>query len=123
MFFSSLEITGHTGFSDNFTDSNFTANPVWVGETSKFEIDAAKELQLNNTTATSNNETYLTTASIVINDALGEFYIRLDFSPSSINFAKIYLTSDNADLAAPLNGYYVKVGRQSGTVDDGRLHR
>ncbi len=117
------QIEAQTGFSDNFTDSNFTANPVWSGEVSKFEINTAKELQLNNTTAASNNETYLTTTSTVINSASWEFYIRLDFDPSSSNLAKVYLVSDNQDLTAPLNGYYVQIGGQSGSVDNVRLYR
>ena len=50
--FFTLQLTGQTGFTDNFNDSNFTVNPVWSGETNKFEINPTKELQLNNITAT-----------------------------------------------------------------------
>lgn len=121
--FISIQLTAQTSFSDNFNDSNFTANPIWSGETSKFEVNAAKELQLNNTGAASNNETYLTTTSTIVNSAFWEFYVRLDFSPSSSNLAKVYLVSDNQDLTAVLNGYYVQIGGQSGTVDDVRLYR
>jgi hypothetical protein len=118
-----LQVQAQNGFTDNFNDSNFTTNPSWSGEVGKFQINASKELQLNNTGATSNNETYLTTSSLVVNDAFWEFYVRLDFDPSSSNFAKVYLVSDQQDLTAALNGYYVQIGGQSGTVDDVRLYR
>ncbi|MFT6945665.1 MAG: hypothetical protein ACJARP_000070 [Vicingaceae bacterium] len=118
-----LQLTAQTGFTDNFNDSNFTTNPVWSGETSKFEINPAKELQLNNITATSTNETYLTTTSTVVNSASWEFSVRLNFNPSTSNFAKVYLISDSQDLTAPLNGYYVKIGGQTGTVDNLKLYR
>ena len=123
LFVFTSQIEAQTGFSDSFTDSNFINNPVWSGEIGKYEINAAKELQLNNTTAASNNETYLTTTSTVINNASWEFYIRLDFDPSSSNFAKVYLVSNNEDLTASLNGYYVQIGGQAGSVDNIRLYR
>lgn len=115
--------SAQTGFSDHFNDSNFTANPLWSGDTGKFEINSVKELHLNNSGATSSNETQLTTNSTAINTAFWEFYVRLDFNPSTSNFAKVYLVSDNQDLTAALNGYYVRVGGQTGTVDDVRLYR
>ena len=121
--FFTLQLTGQTGFTDNFNDSNFTVNPFWSGETNKFEINPTKELQLNNITATSTNETYLTTTSTVVNSASWEFSVRLNFNPSTANFAKVYLISDNQDLTAPLNGYYVKIGGQTGTVDNLKLYR
>ena len=118
-----FQVKAQNGFSDNFNDSNLTSNPVWNGETSKFEINAVKELQLNNSTASSSNESYLTTNSTVINDAFWEFYVRLDFNPSTSNFAKVYLVSDNQDLTAALNGYYVQIGGQTGTIDNVKLYR
>tara|TARA_B110000046_G_scaffold29074_1_gene30344 strand:- start:23392 stop:23655 length:264 start_codon:yes stop_codon:yes gene_type:complete len=60
-------ISAQTGFSDNFNDSIFAFNPLWVGEVSRFGVNITKELQLNNAGAASNNETYLTTNSTVIN--------------------------------------------------------
>ena len=117
------KLSAQIGFSDNFNDSNFTLSPVWSGEVSKFEVNAAKELQLNNSTAVSSNETYLSTPSLAVNDAFWEFYIRLNFNPSTSNFAKVYLISDNQNLTAALNGYYVQIGGQSGTVDNVRLYR
>ncbi|MFT7084567.1 MAG: hypothetical protein ACJAV5_000273, partial [Vicingaceae bacterium] len=117
------QIAAQSGFSDSFNDSNFITNPTWTGEVSKFDVNAAKELQLNNLSASSNNETYLATNSSVINDAFWEFYVRLNFDPSSSNFAKVYLVSNNQDLTTALNGYYVQIGGQSGTVDDVRLYR
>ncbi len=123
LFVFAFQAKAQTGFSDNFNDSNFTVNPVWSGETSKFEINAAKVLQLNNTGAASSNESYLITTSTVINSAFWEFHVRLNFNPSTSNFAKVYLVSNNQDLTSALNGYYVRIGGQSGTVDNVRLYR
>ena len=57
---------------------------------------------------------------------LGNF-IRLNFSPSSSNYARVYLASDQQDLQQALNGYFLQFGeslsndaielfRQSGTT-------
>ncbi len=40
----------------------------------------------------------------------GQCNVTLQFNPSSSNFARIYLVSDQADLSASLNGYYVLIG-------------
>ncbi|RME65860.1 MAG: lamin tail domain-containing protein, partial [Caldilineae bacterium] len=44
-------------------------------------------------------------------------YVRLEFAPSSANFARIWLLADDADLALAQNGWYVQVGGISGSGD------
>tara|TARA_R110002072_G_scaffold213807_1_gene371013 strand:+ start:557 stop:3178 length:2622 start_codon:yes stop_codon:yes gene_type:complete len=110
-----------SGFTDNFNDSNFTANPTWIGQTAKFEINSSKQLQLNDATAQS--PAYLVTKSEVINNTTWEFFVQLDFDPSTSNFAKVYLVSNQQNLTGSLDGYFVKIGGQSGTVDDVSLYR
>tara|TARA_B100001109_G_scaffold253650_1_gene251743 strand:- start:1056 stop:5294 length:4239 start_codon:yes stop_codon:yes gene_type:complete len=109
------------GFTDDFSDGNFTINPTWVGETSKFQIDGNNQLQLNDGSASS--PAYLVTNSTVINDASWEFYVEMDFSPSGSNYAEVYLVSSQQDLNQNLNGYFVRIGGVSGTVDDVSLYR
>ncbi len=111
------------GFSDDFSDGNFTANPTWLGDVSKFIVNANNMLQLDDPSPTSSNEAYLITNSSVINKASWEFQLTLDFAPSTSNFAKVYLVSSNQDLSASLNGYFVKIGGISGSVDDISLYR
>jgi len=114
--FSSLS---QAGFNENFLDSNFIANPIWQGQTTKFIVNSSKQLQLNDTTAQS--PAFLTTSSQAINQASWEFYVRLDFNPSASNFGRVYLVSDQSDLSQSLQGYFVQIGGQSGSVDDVKL--
>ncbi|MGB0368548.1 MAG: hypothetical protein ACPGD8_04030, partial [Flavobacteriales bacterium] len=79
--------------SDDFSDNDFTANPAWTGETTKFEVDGNQKLHLN---APSESDTaYLSTPSQAIDDATWEFLVELDFNPSSSNVARVYLASNN----------------------------
>ncbi|MEQ8907863.1 MAG: lamin tail domain-containing protein [Vicingaceae bacterium] len=116
-----LQAYAQQGFTDDFTDGDFTANPAWFGETSKFQIDATNQLQLNDATATS--PAYLVTNSSVINDASWEFYVEMDFAPSSSNYGEVYLVSSQQNLTQNLDGYFVRIGGVSGSVDDVSLYR
>ena len=106
-------------FSDDFSDGNFINNPTWEGSANAFEVDAGLKLHLNDSIS---NTSYLSTASNAIINGSWEFEIKLDFDPSTSNYAKIYLTSDAQDLTANLNGYFVKVGGESGVVDEVALY-
>jgi hypothetical protein len=108
-------------FTDDFTDGNFSANPVWLGETTKFQIDAQNRLQLNDGAATS--QAYLSTSSAAIYNTSWEFYVRLEFAPSASNYAKVVLVSNGQDITGSFDGYYVKIGGETGTVDDVSLFR
>lgn len=107
-FFANLKAQ-NTNFEDGFSDGDFTNNPTWSGNTNDFIIsylDGNAVLQLNASVAGSS---YLSTAS---SSVVGEweFFIRQDFSPSNNNRAFIYLMSDNPDLSAAVNGYYLRAG-------------
>ena len=105
-------------FTDDFSDGNITSSPAWLGDVLNFEVDSNYSLHLNDSIA---NTSYLVTQSNVVQ---GEwvFSVSLDFEPSTNNFAKVYLMSDKEDLLDPLNGVYVRIGGQSGTVDDVSLY-
>jgi gliding motility-associated-like protein len=103
-------------FADNFSDGNFTANPAWSGNIGNFEVDSFFKLHLNDSIT---NSSYLTTQSQAIISANWEFEIKLEFDPSTSNYAKVYLVSDQEDLTGDLNGFYVKIGGASGTVGFG----
>jgi hypothetical protein len=109
---------GFAQFTDDFTDGDFTNNPVWGGNINNFEIDST-QLHLSDTIT---NTSYLTTESKSIINGFWEFNIRLDFSPSSSNFAKVYLISDNANITSSLKGMYVRIGGEAGAIDDVSLY-
>ena len=106
-------------FTDSFSDGDFTNNPNWLGDVGVFEVDTNFTLHLNDSIA--NTSSLVTQSQSIIN---GEwiFSVRLDFAPSTNNYARVYLVSDEQDLTGPLNGYFVKIGGQSGTVDDISLY-
>lgn len=111
---------------DNFSDGNFTENPPWTGTGDKYIVNTNFQLQLNSTEAAT---TYLSTP---YTDPGGNvewrFFIRLNFSPSASNYSDVYLVSNQANLAGPLNGYFLRFGenlsldaielyRKTGTVN------
>jgi hypothetical protein len=106
-------------FTDNFSDGDFTNNPNWIGDVGNFEVDTNNALHLNDNVA---NTSYLSTPSQAIVNGSWEFSVRLDFSPSQNNYARVYLVSDTSDLSGLLNGVYVKIGGQSGSIDDISLY-
>lgn len=104
-------------FVDNFSDGDFTNDPVWSGEGTKFTI-YNNQLRLQAPAVT--DDAYLSTPSASINQAEWRFTLKLDFNPSSSNYSRIYLTSDQLDLKGSLNGYFVLVGD---TPDEVSLYR
>src|SRR5690606_21281518 len=105
-------------FADDFTDGDFTTGNLWAGDDAKFIVNGAGELQLSAPSETS--DAYLAIACPAIENAEWEFFVRMDFNPSSSNYTQIFLVSDSDDLRNDLNGYYVYIG---GTTDEISLYR
>ncbi|MGB0524351.1 MAG: lamin tail domain-containing protein [Flammeovirgaceae bacterium] len=120
MFCLLLTQTLQAQFLDDFSDGDFTSNPTWIGDVSEFQISAANELQNNGPAASASQ--YLATANNQLENTIWEFWVKLDFSPSTANFVRIYLASDQSDLAGSLNGYYIRIG-ESGSSDGIDLYR
>jgi hypothetical protein len=95
--------------TDNFSDGDFTANPVWSGDNIEFTVSAGQQLQLNATVA---GASYLSTPNTLanLNDIEWKCYVKQTFAPSSSNYGRVYLVSDQANLEGPLNGYYLQFG-------------
>jgi hypothetical protein len=100
-------------FADSFTDGNFTSNPTWTGDVALYKVNTASQLQLNSTIS---ETAALSAANSMTPDMEWHFWIKLAFAPSDNNLARFYLTSDQADLKGPLNGYYLKFG-ETGSND------
>jgi hypothetical protein len=105
--------------TDNFNDGDFTANPAWTGGGADFIINAALQLQSNNTVASSNF--YLSTASTKATTAQWDFYCAFTFNTSSTNYTDVYLTASASDLTlTTTTGYFVRIGN---TDDEISLYR
>ena len=115
-----VQLFGQSSFSDDFSDGDFSSNPSWAGQTTLFQINTTNQLQLDDVVS---NTSSLVTTSTAINSSTWEFYVKLDFAPSTSNFARVYLVSDQQDLTQALNGYFVQIGGQTGIVDDVSLFR
>lgn len=106
--------------NDNFIDGNFTVNPVWQGNVNDYTINATNQLQTKANTVDKTVNLY-TTNTLALN-AKWSFFVKLALDPSTGNQVKVYLISDNADLSAPLNGYYILIG-ETGSADSYDLYR
>jgi len=107
--FIALPFFGQAQITDNFTDGNFTSNPAWSGNDTDFIVNASQQLQLSNQPVAS--ASYLSLVnSQSLNNCEWNFWINLNFSPSSNNYARVYLVSDTNDLSGNLNGYYLQFG-------------
>jgi len=105
--------------NDDFSDGNFNADPSWTGNSENFIINTGLQLQLN---AAAEGESFLSTPNTEFNETEWRFWIKLSFSPSANNFARVYLVSDQSDFNLPLNGYYLQFG-ESGSDDAIELFR
>ena len=109
--------------NDNFSDGDFTVNPVWSGASPDYIVNGSKQLQLNKTIAgTSFLTTTFSNGDMTQFNVEWQVYVKQTFSPSSTNFGRVYLVSDQLDLTQPLNGYYLQFG-EAGSLDAIELFR
>jgi hypothetical protein len=106
--------------TDDFSDGNFTSSPAWVGDVGNFQVNSSFQLQSNATVAGTSS---LATANSAINNTEWNVWIRFAFSPSTSNFCRFYLVSNQSDLKTPLNGYYVQLGGSTGSTDTISLYK
>jgi len=99
---------------DSFEDGDFTNNPTWTGNQDRFQVNTNFQLQLNHEGETGISS--LQTANQLVDSTSWEFYIKLSFSPSANNNARVYLVSNQEDLQGNLNGYFLQFG-ESGSSD------
>src|ERR1043166_1388013 len=81
--------------NDNFSDGDFSNNPSWLGDSSQFIVNSQKSLQLH---SSGTDSSYLSTANTQLSETEWDFYVKLSFSPSDNNNARIYLVSDQSTL-------------------------
>lgn len=113
--------------TEDFSDGDFINNPTWTGDDSLFKISTYSSsawsvqprLQLN---ATQAGTAHLRFANPIANIDSTEwrFWVRLSLSSgtSTTNNARVYLTSDSANLLGSLEGYYVMFGDDASASSD-----
>ena len=104
LFFSNIAFAQ---WSDDFSDGDFENTPSWQGNTDHFIVEDGW-LRLHAPAAAGTS--YPAVESDVAVDASWEFVFKMDFRPSSSNYAKVYLISDRETLNTTLNGYFLRLG-------------
>ncbi len=112
--------TAQAQLADDFSDGNFTQNPVWTGDTALFRITPDGKLQSAGPNATS--VISLSTPCVLTDSTVWEFSVTLNFAPSGSNYLRVYLASNQANLKTALNGYYIRIG-ETGSNDGVELYR
>lgn len=94
---------------EDFSDGDFTSNPTWIGMTDSLEISGG----LLRSKAGESASLYLATESGGMPSSW-EFFFRMAFNPTSQNYMEVWLTSDNSDLNEAQNGYFIRLGGNTG---------
>ena len=125
---------------DDFSDGDFIVNPRWIGTDTSFIVNNNYQLQ---SAATFAGEAWLSVP--IINKALGKvnycarndvsinglfrdgeiewrFWIRENFSPSTNNYADVWLCADTSELPIATQGYFLRFG-SAGSQDAIELYR
>lgn len=104
---------------DDFHDQSLFQGLLWGGDIGAFMTNSNRQLQLSATSAGS--------ASLFFENQLNnsaswecQFWLRLNFSPSSLNFCRIYLQADQSDLLTAANALYLEFG-EAGSQDAPKL--
>ncbi len=106
--------------NDDFSDGDFTKNPVWQGDVTAYTINSNKQLQTVSSAISQKVNLY--TPNHLAMNAKWDFFIDLGFDPSSSNQTRIYLIADQANFNGPLNGYFLLIG-ESDSTDSYDLYR
>lgn len=90
-FFLLVCINTFAQFTDDFSDGDFTANPIWTGDDTVFTvINSGGNNLLRSNKQIASTSFYLSTPSTQVNDCQWEFYLNLQFNTSSANYVDIF---------------------------------
>jgi hypothetical protein len=105
-------------FFDNFSDNNLTNNVTWKGDISSFTVDGSQRMRLNSSAA---GGSFIYADYAYKDSFLCSASVKLEFNPSSSNYARIYFLIDNPDIALA-NGYFIQLG-ENGSEDAVRFYK
>ncbi|MGQ1947291.1 lamin tail domain-containing protein [Geofilum sp. OHC36d9] len=110
-----LSVNISAQFADDFSDGNFSQDPVWEGCPDLFVVDMLEAaLQLN--APAEAGQAWLFTPSKAMDDAVWQFSFRMDFNPSSANFAQVFLASDAIIPSEVKMGLYLVLGTSADNI-------
>ncbi len=95
---------------EDFSDNNFTQAPNWLGDTEYFGINENLQLQSNGSDNQASKYS-ISAFNLRANQTEWQFSVDLGFNPTSSNFVRIYLISNELDLKHELNGYFIQLGQ------------
>ena len=107
-----LPLLGWGQVRDDFSDGNFTENPVWTGDMAQFEVNTALQLHLNS--SGSDTSLLLVRNSRFVNTEW-DFWVKLSFNTSSNNHARVYLAVDSAGVTGN-RSVYLQIGGSNDSV-------
>ncbi len=100
--------------SEDFSDGEIVHQPAWMGDTGRFVVNS--NLQLQSKSFFRGDTAYISTSFNNNLNTVWEFYIQMNFDPSTGNLFRYYFVSDNDVLNQSLKGYYLQIG-ESGSTD------
>ncbi|TXC85340.1 lamin tail domain-containing protein [Luteibaculum oceani] len=105
--------TVNAQFYDDFSDGNFTSNPSWAGENTKFNVQNGR-LYLNAPAERSTANLYL--SSSVSDSLLFHGVFGFDFNPSSSNNCTVHLLADHHKPESMINTLYMEIGSSADDI-------
>lgn len=106
--------------SEGFNDGEVLHQPVWMGDTGRFKVNNANQLQSRTFNRT--DTAYLATNNHYLLNTTWEFYTQINVDPSSSNQLRFYLAFDRPELDSSGNGYFIQIG-ETGATDSYDLYR
>ncbi|SFD31129.1 Lamin Tail Domain [Chitinophaga sp. CF118] len=111
-------VSSYAQIQEHFSYPHIDSATVWKGTDSAWQLQAGR-LQSHSRKASSSF--YLSTPSSLARNCSWEWWMRLDFNTSSLNYVDVYLTANIAELtSASIKGYFVRIGN---TKDEVCLYR
>ncbi len=105
--------------ADDFSDGDYSHQPVWHADNADWRINTLFQLQSDNNSP--NSQFQIVTRSSLATEACWEWQMELQFNTSSANYVDVFLTATDSLLSAAANeGYFVRIGN---STDDISLYR
>lgn len=116
VFISLVSLQARCQIIEDFTNTLTSPNP-WQGDLDSFNIQN-QELRLN--APANSSSSYISIPSTGSVNGFWQFKVKMDFNPSSSNKTTVYISSNQANLKGPLNGYAIIIGN---TTDEISLYK